>query len=558
MEFRILSGEAQGAAIGLIPLKNYRVGSDFECDVYLPAPLGEGNEDSALPAVYFEFSLTPDNELIFNNIGCPLVGYPQKTKTNIEDNTPLEAPLLMEFLGLRCVVCPDLDDSDTWMRYLDAPPPSASKSQEALSEQILNNTQDEPTLSDAEQSVLQDIPKFDDSKKPNLFDRWFLKTTTRLRKIKSLETAIKKIEVFKLVYADAVLKNRRMMLAIALGLCVIIFVSIVYSLANTYSVDSNQEHQQQIADKITAIRNLELNLPAKYSQLRASPSISGKIVIEGVVKDNNDIEFIKKYFSAYKDYIEFKLITAAEAIKIINQIIQSLNLTTLTPQFNDTTYRLGLIGILQDMGLLTDLELAISTRLPAAGDVDTSQIYSLSEIETELNDILSKNGYDKRLTVTKDLPRGVVDITGYLTETEIAGLKAEISAFDEKYKALMHVTFNVKDALASLPIRISEVHAGGDFPYIVTQDGQKIYQGGGVDGVKVERITSKEIMFSGKFNLILRLDGESILSTAAPLQDEDSDEDNTSPDTSKVDPTKKDGSLPEPPSEIIILDKNNH
>ena len=87
-----------------------------------------------------------------------------------------------------------------------------------------------------------------------------------------------------------------------------------------------------------------------------------------------------------------------------------------------------------------------------------------------------------RLSVSADLDHGNVDIKGYLTKGEIVSLESDISDLVQRYQNVVKVNLDLKDALASLPFKISAIHAGGDFPMIVTEDGQKIYQGGEVDG----------------------------------------------------------------------------
>ncbi len=482
-QLRILQEELDGAYFDLEPNKVYRVGNKIDFDIYLGQLAQNQNEN-----VFFDFQWQ-NNSIEILSSSAPLLSKHLETflEEEINSGVNLETPCLLKFLSIPFAICSASDSDEKWLKILNAVP------QESQNEEIKTSDDGSESLSANEENFLNDMSQPQKNIPRNGFQKYIY-------------------DSFQHVYDNFIspissrINKKALLISLGGGTVLALFFILFIQIQKYYNYHIQEQAKQLVPiEKMQAIKQIEVNLPSRFSNLKFLSNKTDFVLVEGIVKDKNDILFLKNAFAKFPKMVDFKLLTSEEAVYKLNQILHQVHADLVTPEFNLKTYRMRLIGLLSSLDVINDIELAVSNQAPEISDLDTSQVFSLQEAGRDFDDILIKNGIDKRLTVKKNFNDKEIEISGYMSVSEINDLKSTIDEFKKRYANLIVVKFDVKDALASLPFKIASVTTGG-LPSMMTTDGRKIFVGGEINGMKLDKITATEISFSGKFPLTLKLD----------------------------------------------------
>lgn len=490
IQFRIFDEESDGAALDIERNTIYRAGNSMDFDVYLPF-LPTENEGKH----YFDFSIDEQGVTFLKNTDVVTrINLTNNAREQIEEMMTYDFPCLFEYMGVQLALC---DAKDTWEKWLQLVKQSQLNSHK--------NESEVPAMSEAE---LRELDRISPDQSPAA----------------SMENPSVPLPIGPVGKAIEFLKSKNLwpqfivnlsekdkkLFQFVVGICGFLFAMIIiFSLISHCSFDGLQGKRAASAGDIQSIKHIEVNLPTRFSNLKFLTNNVDMFSVTGVVKDADDIQFLKKSFEKYDKYMKYKLITSDDVITKLNLIMKSLNVSNITAGYNATTSRVYLSGLLANLDSINDIEVAVGNQIPEIGDVDTSQVYSYANVSTDLDALMAKDNASSRLSVQKEFDKKNVLITGYLSQDELASFKADVEALNSKYNGILTFNLDIKDVAKSLPFTIVSVDTGG-FPSFMTDDGQKVFEGGVIAGMKVEKITPSEIIFSGKFPLVYKLDGGSV------------------------------------------------
>lgn len=97
----------------------------------------------------------------------------------------------------------------------------------------------------------------------------------------------------------------------------------------------------------------------------------------------------------------------------------------------------------------------------------------------------------------------VIELKGSLiTEDELQRLARMLKRFNKNYDSPLPIKNTVVMREYKLPFHIIQVTTG-PIAHLVTEDGERLFVGDEIDGVRIVSITDKQIVFGGKFHLEL-------------------------------------------------------
>jgi hypothetical protein len=480
IQLRIFDSEDDGASIDLEQNRIYRAGNNIEYDIYL-SDLSKDNSDC-----YFDFSIQ-GNEVTFLKQSEKIINidFNNHVNTDVEENYVYEFPCIFEFLGMQFAFCSSTDSVEYLRELINS-----------SSNLSIQNNQESIEMSESEISQLNELYPEGDHLLVKSKKYIYLKKVIEFLKHKNL---------YPYFLEKAYLKNKKIFLSAGITIGLMFFLLITFIVIENYSMNSLSGRQTLSSSNLQDLKQIEINLPSRFSNLKFMSNDTDMIVVMGVVQNKEDIIYLQQVFAKFKKFIVFKLITSTEAIDKLSAILKTLNVTNLTISFNNLSSRIVLTGLLPNLDVINDIELAVSNQIPQISDLDTTQVFAAATIDKDLSEIVASNSLDGRLTINTDNINRVITISGYLTQSEISNFTADMNLLRKKYQGLLAFNLNLKDSAASLPFKIVAVNTWG-FPYFMTDKGEKVFEGSEIDGIRVDKITSQTISFSGKFTLIYRLD----------------------------------------------------
>lgn len=529
-EFRIIEGLQEGCNYSLEESTSYKVGSSYNCDILVLDQ--EDQEGSDTP--YFEFMIQ-NGTVTLSNIQKIVQNH--KNEIIYEDSV-LNLPVLLSFLNIKAAICNPKESNENLFKILNQETKQDSEKDSNFPEE------EKQDLESEESELIKDLKLYDDSfenKKETFMSKHFSKlkkiTQDILSKAKEQAQALQKQNKLN-VNKDIIKKYKHFVIlaAIILVLCVVSFIAVgVFSGSTTTS--QNNSTQTSLGIQVQGIKQVLLNLPPSFANIKVMPSKDGKLLIEGLVQKSSDVDLLKTKLKPYEKLLTYQVSTTDQAIGSIKQILKDKGFSTLTVAYDPVYSQITLSGIVSDMNVINDLELAISSQVPEIGSMDTNRIYASSDIEADFDKVIATNNYNTRLHINKNLTSGTISIGGYLAKNDIQTLKDNMDKLVKKYNNIISIDVNVKDIMYALPFKISVVYTG-DNPMFITTDGRKVFQGGSIDGMLVEKITQDSIVFSGDYPLVYNLN--------SPFSDDENSNNNK---TNNADSNQKDSTQNTPSDE---------
>lgn len=513
VELRLLNEELSGAAIAIEAGKTYAAGGSFNFDIFIPNL--DDRERRSEQDSYFEFRYDGDS-IVFSKMSVPLeqIQVPSAQRKPLTTQVPLLAPALFQLQNVFFAICSPDDPNDQWTPYLKPPAPEKPAEEKAAepTKEESSKTESFETATDEEMAAIQKMDLYDDSEETRrmqerLLSSKLIRFLSRFAWFRRFQEPLSKNLIpfeMKLRQGLSRMGKKTKLILISTLVLLLVVVGTCTAYKKWASHRPTQESMVATPSDVQFVKQVLNNLPNKYANLRLVTNTDGTLTIEGMVNDESDLQELKQKFAKMERPPTYKIYLSIEVLKKVQKILDTQNLKLVTAQYDEDKNRVYLSGLVDDMSVINDVELNISNQVPEAGDIDIAQVYAQGDVDKDLSFIENKNKLARRVTIARDWSIKTVTFTGYLSKEELANLKTDIYEFTQRYQNLIHVEIKIKDAFSSLPFKILQVTTGSP-GMIVTEDGRKVFEGGVLDGMKVEKITPTEIVFSGKFALTLRL-----------------------------------------------------
>lgn len=173
-----------------------------------------------------------------------------------------------------------------------------------------------------------------------------------------------------------------------------------------------------------------------------------------------------------------------------------------TPTGKTSKWGIGLLGT----AVVTLSSWAMSVPVveepqPAATPIDAPLPLNNTELT---RDILHHMLKDRDLgSININVGQQDITLSGTLvTEEELQRLSRMVERFNRKYQSPLPLHNEVRQRQFKLPFRITQVTTG-PMAHLVTNDGNRLFVGDEVEGVRLLEIADNRIIFGGKFQLEL-------------------------------------------------------
>ncbi|MDQ5920565.1 MAG: type secretion protein [Pseudomonadota bacterium] len=495
----ILDGSQAGNYIEITPNTKLSMASSFGSDIYLLLPSWDAFECN--------FTLS-DNKITFHNTTDNFL----VNSLPVETDTPYETPILCNIEGVNVAFSnnPYAQISD----FTQTQTPEFPTNDE-------QNSETEPMLT--ELNELGITPFEEEKPEPGKFVKFISKfwdkfNNSKLKKqLAAVFAKAKQSPVFSIIkkisgllgvelkqQTNKIYKKIGMWLYIIVGTTIVITIGLIISL---HQIHTNEQIEIAIHDHQLTKSLLEqqvFKLPNRYSNLRISNNRDDIYQLNGAVGNAADIQYLHKTFNKIYPKLKYNIILVDKIKPQLLLDLQQHKIIRPRVEYESSSGTLSIQGIANSMDVIDDVEIVISNQYPELGKIDSSNMFLANDIDNSLDSIINNDKYKQHLEVNKNYEEGTIKIAGYLAASDITELNNQIDKFNQKYSNAVKVILDVQDLIKALPFGVSEVYTGSP-AWIITNDGQRIYQGGSYKGISVLLIDNEKIVFKGKFTLSLML-----------------------------------------------------
>lgn len=465
--FHVIKGEQAGSTIELEEVKTYLVANDFAADIFLKLT-GDLN---------FSFAIT-DGHVIFNTTDAALQS--SQTNTAIEINQQYPLPFKLNIADTVVLFSAEAEISGI---------SPTEKSNPALNKLDLENLEDFDITQDVAEDFLQDIAAATPLSNPSLRDKiaaFYYNCATSFKYYWG--------KVYKILGYWIYL-----IIAVFLGLFIAVFILI-------HQYDQEQDYEIQL-NRTTEIRHqiqhVLINLPNTYANIKISRQDSG-FVIDGILENEQLLIQLKALLAKVNTKITYRVLIFDQIKPVIIKILAQDDIKHPNVEdIDEGGYNIAISGITDDMSNIDNAEIDIHNRFGNVGQINTEKIFFVKDIETFLDKIPPE--IQDQLSFEKNYAKGEINIQGLLDKIGIQKLEDEIEQFNKQHEGVVTIKLNVQDILQGIPFYVKEVYTG-QLPWIVTDDGTKLYAGGSYKGIDIVAIDAYKVVFKKKFKFTLSMD----------------------------------------------------
>lgn len=286
--------------------------------------------------------------------------------------------------------------------------------------------------------------------------------------------------------------------------CLLVFSGLLV-LVLQYNKQSNlmEIHGQQFKLNTDLKSKLSL-LPREYSYLTYS-SEGNKSIVSGVVPKHSDLVNVKSVVNKLDSNMILRVWAFEDIAPQLLTILKQYNINRANVRFNNENAVIEFSGMTSSLDKLDNAEIAIDNKFKGIGEIDVTHVFLISAMEKDLQNIINQNDYKQKLTIDKKYEEGNITLEGYLSKDELNKLQLQADIFNQKYSPVIKVVASIQNSILALPFRIDSIYTGAE-PWIVTEDGQRIYVGGLYKGVSLVSIDDEKIVFKKNSLLTINLD----------------------------------------------------
>ena len=155
---------------------------------------------------------------------------------------------------------------------------------------------------------------------------------------------------------------------------------------------------------------------------------------------------------------------------------------------------LQLIGAASSAGDIQRIEKNLRAGVKGVSDVK-SQILLPEQLGRVFRDRIAAASLGDRLAISSESPE--MNLSGRLTMEEIRRWEDVLLAFNRDYGNVLPIRATVTRLIPKPPVGVQAI-VGGAVPYIVTQGGEHVNQGGDVNGHTLVSVKDGEVVFEGR------------------------------------------------------------
>ena len=286
-----------------------------------------------------------------------------------------------------------------------------------------------------------------------------------------------------------------------LGIIFVILFSclILISLSSIRRESQLENNSSELWANKTKLNQVLVGLPSQFSNVKLD-SKNGQLVLNGIVENKallTDIAFRFRKFHYQNRIMAFNAIEP----KILNIMTQD-KIVNPKLSFNPS---IGIIasGITDNIENINSLEIDIANQVGDLGVINVSNIYISNDIDTFI--LQNTESITDQVKITKNYSVGIVSITGYLTSSQISSLNESIRQFNDSHNGVINIKLSANDIFQAIPFSVEEVYSGNS-PWIITDDGTKLYPGSTYKGITIIAIDSNAVTFKTSFIFKVSLD----------------------------------------------------
>lgn len=448
MYFHVINGTHQGAELTLELNKNYTVANNLNADIYL-----EQTQD-----ISFAFQILEGNNLILTDTNVDLKNL--STNKNIDVNNPINTPLFISVNDTIIAISPNPNQE--------------------LPENVLDclnqTTEDINGINGDEQQFVEDIQHARHYTQFKLKFNKFLKATT---------------SAITLLWHNLYTKYGKK-LYIAIGVLLIIIATVIFSI-HELNLEQATENTNSSSILNKDLFNKKLaTLPSIYANLK-SKTFHNSIILYGVLENRNQLTTLTGLLKGF--HYTNKILIFSEMKNTISGLLAQWHI--LHPNITYSPNN-GIVisGITDNLENVNNFEIDMVNKFNNYNNVDVDNIYLSKDIDDFLTKITS--GLSEQISVNTNYTQGIININGYLSQTQESILVTQVNTFNQQHNNVVTIKLNLQQIDKAIPFAVKEVYTG-DSPWLVTDNGTKLYVGGVYNGVTIVSIQPSKIVFKGKF-----------------------------------------------------------
>lgn len=262
------------------------------------------------------------------------------------------------------------------------------------------------------------------------------------------------------------------------------------------------------------------HLSKQFGGLKLRSLQNGNYEIYGIMENESDKKYLQNAFTKVQDQLLINVIDVQTAIMQVNKILRTYKQPYLHVSYNYINKQIIINGFVSDISQINDILIDVTNQLPMVFDLDTSAIYSISDISNEFQNIVNDLQINTMTTISFEWGKSQILVNGYLTKEDYARLQEAIEPIIQKYQQNITVLYDIKNIITAIPFTIADIYTGSP-AYVQTDDGTKLFEGSTYKGVTLKSINSSQVVFQGKFPIIIKINDtplnfEKSSSVAAP------------------------------------------
>ncbi len=198
-----------------------------------------------------------------------------------------------------------------------------------------------------------------------------------------------------------------------------------------------------------------------------------------------------------------------DALACTSRVTATLGLREQISAVNDGTTTVTATGKVQTKAELAAFQKAMSTQCPtvqlAVSSADTAAPRTkapldLAGVRQQLETLLERAQLTPQISVTVKANR--LQVSGNPSAEEARRWEPILAQLQQQYGADLPVSVEFDSVRNALPFRIHQV-VGGTMPFIILDDGSRLFEGGTIDGYQLVSIKEHKLIFGGKQSIEL-------------------------------------------------------
>ena len=213
----------------------------------------------------------------------------------------------------------------------------------------------------------------------------------------------------------------------------------------------------------------------------------------GYVATNSQYTSLTSALAIAAPAVEVKVIVDENILRDVRATLNGEALNAYLKVDDVTQGIVALSGAASSVEVVERIRALVKERVPGVQEVKTNLLLP-EQLRGKLKERIAAAGLSDRLVVTREGDE--LRLAGKLSMDEIRRWEEVLLGFSKDYGNVLPVRATVTRFVPKPPIGV-QIIVGGAMPYIVTESGEHVNQGGNVDGHTLMSIKDGEVVFEG-------------------------------------------------------------